>query len=416
MVKHDDISAVYVALEDFLEQGKNKKLALLSHTIENQSSPLRTFIALPDNQLLILGPRRIPPVTSPVPNRDESVSIMTSDGFQFLSAVEYSSIAEQIRPDVMIGLGDISFGAKPGIRKLDKMFTRTERWTKQLIETSSNSQDKTNPFPAVFAPILPVSLDQQRWYLDLLEEDLRHRLAGLAIYDADNLVDLPASLSALPRLCMTQPRGPRETLREIAQGADLLTLPFVNDTTDAGIAFDFVFPCPPRSTRLARLPLGHDMWSENHAMSLESVVKDCSCYTCVKHHRAYVHHLLSVKEMLAWVLLQIHNMHIISLFFKGVRKSISGGTFEEDRARFGDQYVQQLPERTGKGPRLRGYQFKSEGPRESKKNEASFRSLNDDHSQAKGSSDLTAPLPDSAAHTNEHAEQGRGLYVDKEAP
>ena len=357
-----------------LENIKGRSPALLSASLDKQESALRKFTALPEDQLLILGPRRVPPVTSPVPNKDDAVSIMTSVGFQFLSSAEYVRIAQQVQPDIVIGMGDISFGAKPGIRKLDKMFTRTERWTKQLMQAVSAKSD-TRPFPQVFAPILPVTLEQQRWYLDLLEEDLRTMLSGLAIYDVDALAGLPESLCSLPRLCLTQSSSPHQTLYEVSLGADLLTLPFVNEATDGGIAFGFVFPCRTASKDMQQLPLGHDMWLTHHATSLEPLVDGCECHTCQKHHRAYIQHLLSAKEMLAWVLLQIHNLHVVSEFFEGIRRSVDGGSFEPDRTEFGRSYAAELPEKTGAGPRLRGYQFKSEGPSETKKNEASFKSL-----------------------------------------
>lgn len=291
-------------------------------------------------------------MTSPVANKDASISIMTSVGFQQLPVNEFVEIGQRLRPDILVGLGDVSFGSSPGLRKLDKMFTRTERWTKQLMEATPCEIEGQTSAPALFAPILPVSLEQQRWYLDLLEDDLRRRLSGLALYDADTMVELPESLRALPRLCLTQQSGPHETLREIALGADILTLPFVNEATDAGIALDFAFSSfrKPDMTSMQK-PLGHNMWLSHYATSLKPLVEDCSCYTCTKHHCAYVQHLLSAKEMLAWVLLQIHNMNIMSAFFTAVRESISDENFEVRRAAFEQHYQRKLPERTGAGPR-----------------------------------------------------------------
>lgn len=52
---------------------------------------------------------------------------------------------------------------------------------------------------------------------------------------------------------------------------------------------------------------------------------------------------------------------MIDRFFAAIRESIIQGTFEQNRLHFADTYVDDLPERTGQGPRLRGYQFKSEG-------------------------------------------------------
>jgi queuine tRNA-ribosyltransferase len=55
--------------------------------------------------------------------------------------------------------------------------------------------------------------------------------------------------------------------------------------------------------------------------------------------------------MLAWVLLQIHNHHVMDQFFAGVRTSIANGTFEADAEKFSKTYEAAMPTSQGKGPR-----------------------------------------------------------------
>lgn len=66
-----------------------------------------------------------------------------------------------------------------------------------------------------------------------------------------------------------------------------------------------------------------------------------------------------------------HNIAAIDRFFTAIRESIARGTFEQNRLQFADTYIDDLPDKTGQGPRLRGYQFKSEGG-SGKKNPKSF--------------------------------------------
>ena len=61
-------------------------------------------------------------------------------------------------------------------------------------------------------------------------------------------------------------------------------------------------------------PLGLDLWSPTYATDLSPLREGCECYACGSHHRAYVRHLLDAKEMLGWVLLQIHNHHTLDVF------------------------------------------------------------------------------------------------------
>jgi len=54
---------------------------------------------------------------------------------------------------------------------------------------------------------------------------------------------------------------------------------------------------------------------------------ECDCYTCTHHTRAYVHHLLKSKEMLASTLATIHNERYIVRLLDDIRASIIDGTY-----------------------------------------------------------------------------------------
>lgn len=239
------------------------------------------------------------------------------------------------------------------------MGNRTEDWLAQLIHENGNGH-------SLFAAILPIDSLSQNEYLLSLDEQA-DKLAGLAFYDSNVLPDIPATtaLSILPRLCLDEPASPHHILRQISLGMDIFTIPFINFATDAGIALSFVFPRPPLNPGFAvgpglpPLPLGLDMWTPEHANSLNPLLPCCQCYTCTTHHIAFVQHLLSAKEMLGWVLIQAHNHHIISQFFAAIRESIKNGTFDADAAEFASIYESELPAKSGQGPRQRGYHNKS---------------------------------------------------------
>ncbi|KKY28112.1 putative trna-guanine transglycosylase family protein [Diplodia seriata] len=318
-------------------------------------------------------------------NTNSTISIHTAVGFHALSSDYYASAAQKLRPDIIIGLGDIMHGhVKPSVKRMDRMGDRTTAWTKDIVAGKSglDKTKKGNSVYNVFAPILPISKELQSWYLDALvddEEQLRPHLSGLALYDVASLADIPEPLAALPRLALDNPASPQKLLHAVSLGMDLFTVPFVSQATDAGIVLDFDFPvksAPPAAGE-DRRALGIDFWMPHHAADLSPLTPGCECYACTRHHRAYLQHLLVAKEMLGWVLIQVHNHHVMDLFFAGIRKSIENGTFEEDRAAFERVYVDQLPEKTGQGPRLRGYHFTSSGPSEPKKNPSAYRMLDE---------------------------------------
>ena len=321
---------------------------------------------------------------TPAANTNTEVSLMTSVGFRAIKTEYFTAAVRKLQPDIVVGLADIPFGQETiGIKRKDKMSDRTEEWMRDIIAKKSTLDAHERKW-SIFAPILPIDRDLQSWYLEHLVDEMADKIGGVAIYDAYLLDDLPEQLHHLPRLSFHDPASPQELLRQISLGMDVFTIPFITSATDAGIALDFTFPPPEKAQAgTTRQSLGVDMWLEEHALSVTPLSESCTCSACTKHHRAYVQHLLSAKEMLGWVLIQTHNHAVLDKFFSGVRASIEAGTFDADVAAFEAFYEPNLPEKTGQGPRVRGYQFQSQEHAESgRKNPKAFRNLEDGSGKA----------------------------------
>jgi queuine tRNA-ribosyltransferase subunit QTRTD1 len=302
----------------------------------------------------VLGCRRTPPVAAPpaTSNTNTSIAVLTSVGFKQLNAEEYADAVEGLGADIVIGLGDVPYGRALGSKRVQKATDRSIDWLQDHVARRKRHTEAPGfkGQAQLFAPLLPLSCANQQFYIDCLLEDVRDDISGLAIYNADTLQDLPEQLASLPRLDFTEPETPLQVLRQIANGVDIVTLPFVSGITDAGIALDFAFP-GPSTIKSEPLPLGIDFWTASSATDLGPLTEGCSCYACTNHHRAFLQHLLAAKEMLGWVLLQIHNHHVIDGFFASIRASIVAGTFEADVEKFSRCYDANFPEKTGQGPR-----------------------------------------------------------------
>lgn len=290
---------------------------------------------------------------------------------------EYAREAMKLKPDIVIGLGDMLYGGpKASKARVAKMGDRTEAWLRLLMDAKKSAEFNDT---LVFAPVLPIDRIHQSRYIEALEYEANlGGLQGLATYSDEAAHTLPESLIKLPRLAMTEPQNPSDILKAIALGADIVTIPFISSVTDAGIALTFEFG---KSRAVLNgstgVPLGFDLRDETNSLDILPLQDGCTCYACTTHHRAYIHHLLAAREMLAWTLLQIHNLHIVDNFFAAIRQSIAKRTFEKDRAVFDKHYEVALPSASGHGPRARGYQFKSEGQGEAKKNAKAYNTLDD---------------------------------------
>ena len=114
--------------------------------------------------------------------------------------------------------------------------------------------------------------------------------------------------------------SPEDLLSGIAHGIDL---------------FDCALP-----TRIAR----NGGFFTNHGRMIirNSKYKDlnapldegCDCYTCRNFSAAYLHHLFNCKELLAYSLSTIHNLHFILKLVADARQSIIDGRFKEFKEAF----------------------------------------------------------------------------------
>ncbi|MBM4432868.1 MAG: tRNA-guanine transglycosylase, partial [Chloroflexi bacterium] len=64
-----------------------------------------------------------------------------------------------------------------------------------------------------------------------------------------------------------------------------------------------------------------------YRQSEEPVVPGCACYTCRTFSAAYLHHLFSREELLAYRLATIHNLSFIQNLMQKMREAILSGTF-----------------------------------------------------------------------------------------
>ncbi|KAL7816947.1 tRNA-guanine transglycosylase family protein [Trichoderma aethiopicum] len=359
--RHTSVSGLYMALEDFIEK---KEPPVYQTPGSDTHRRLHKFTALPSNNISILGPRRSPAVTTPYGNTPKAMTVFTCTGFRSVTVPEYAAAVQSLQPDIVLPMAELPHtSATPPSKKLIRMVERTEVWLDEFLDRLASSKAPEALESSVFAPVLPVEYPIQWDYLRHLSEDVFDQIEGLAVYGTNllpELVNYPP-LTPLPKLSMDPPKTPHQVLRQVSLGIDICTVGFSNSTSDAGVAMTFSFP--PPSVDSGVRPLGINMWSPEHKVAVVPLVEGCPCYTCTKHHRAYLHHLLNAKEMLGWNLLQIHNHHVIDAFFAGIRETLAKGgqaAFEEAARAFTAAYEPLLPEGTGARPRARGYHFKSE--------------------------------------------------------
>ncbi|XP_053715876.1 queuine tRNA-ribosyltransferase accessory subunit 2 isoform X2 [Synchiropus splendidus] len=84
-----------------------------------------------------------------------------------------------------------------------------------------------------------------------------------------------------------------------------------------------------------------DLKDKRYQDDFKPLVEGCGCYCCSNHQRAYVHHLLVTNEMLAGVLLMIHNTAHYLGFFSSLREAMAADKLSLLRSRMlGEIYLE----------------------------------------------------------------------------
>ena len=198
---------------------------------------------------------------------------------------------------------------------------RTYRWLKRCI--AAHQRDDQALFGIVQGGV----------FLDLRS----HAAAELTALDLPGYAIGGVSVGESPKnirkvVQHTAPLLPREKIRY------LMGVGTYREMAQAIASGIDVFDCviPTRLGRHGAALVRGDRWNLKNAQFKEDfqpLDETCPCYTCQNFTRAYLHHLIKAKEMLAYMLLSLHNVTELIQFTIRIRESILSDRFVED---FGD--------------------------------------------------------------------------------
>ncbi|KAH1065036.1 hypothetical protein J1N35_030023 [Gossypium stocksii] len=267
-------------------------------------------------------------------------SFETPCGRLLIKPVEYMEMISSTRPELWATLAD-EVPAWVSDKRNKTSVDRTIKWLDECISLSPASG-------AVFGAIVGGSSleERRRCAQEVATRNVSgYWVGGLGL--GESMDERPALLNAvIEALPEEKPRLicglglPEEILQGIAAGVDLFESTYIYHLTLGGFALTF----PLDRTQINALNLApSDVGSDPRKINLRAtvfrkdttpIVEGCTCYTCQNHTRAYINHLLNVHEMLAQILLEIHNTHHFLGFFRLIREAINAGRFEEFRKEF----------------------------------------------------------------------------------
>ncbi len=77
-----------------------------------------------------------------------------------------------------------------------------------------------------------------------------------------------------------------------------------------------------------------DITKQRFSTDLTPIDPGCACYTCRSFSKAYLHHLFRVRELLAYRLATIHNLHFVLNLTSRIREAILRGEYNDFRREY----------------------------------------------------------------------------------
>lgn len=212
---------------------------------------------------------------------------------------------------------------KEAVRKASDL---TTQWARRCVDHwyKTGSDQTSALFGIIQGGMFEYLRDQSADELTALDFP-GYAVGGLSVGESIK-TRLSVADHTLPRLPKDKPRyvmgvgTPMELVELVAMGADM---------------FDCVMPT--RNARNGKLFTAFGAINIRNACHIHDtgpVDPECDCYTCRCFSRAYLRHLFISRELLAYRLATLHNLHYYINLIKEMRNAICEGTFPAFYAMF----------------------------------------------------------------------------------
>ncbi len=261
------------------------------------------------------------------------LSKLSEEGYAFQSHIDGSrhlltpeksiEIQQCLDSDIIMCLDQcLHYPAERG--EVESALQLTTRWAKRCKDTHSKSETGGALFGIVQGGMFN---DLRRHSLESIAEIgfNGYAVGGLSVGEPKDVM-LEVADVTIPRLPAHAPRyvmgvGTPEDLVELAgMGADM---------------FDCVMPT--RNARNGQLFTARgaiNICNARFKYDMEPVDAQCTCYTCRHYSRAYLRHLYMARELLAYRLNTLHNLHYYLDLMQQMREAINQDSFDVFKKEF----------------------------------------------------------------------------------
>ncbi|GJN20277.1 hypothetical protein PR202_gb07633 [Eleusine coracana subsp. coracana] len=311
-----------------------------SKTISNIGG-LHHMLGLPNHILVAAAGDSIESLPSSDATNKFGASFETPSGRRLVKPTDYVELISCMKPNLWASLAD-EVPAWSSEKRNKISVDRTLRWLDECI-----ALNKASGMNTLGVVVGGSSIEQRK--LCATEVSKRNVSGfwiggfGLGENTEERCSLLNAVTDCLPsdKLRLVSRLGlPEEVLEGVAAGVDLFDSTYIYQLTMGGFALVFPVDTVERGMQNGVFESSSgdstkiNLRATVYRKDTSRLVDTCSCFTCQNHTRAYLNHLLNVHEMLAQILLEIHNTHHYLRFFHSIRKAIKDGEFDIFRQQF----------------------------------------------------------------------------------
>ncbi|XP_071743646.1 queuine tRNA-ribosyltransferase accessory subunit 2 isoform X3 [Lepeophtheirus salmonis] len=270
----------------------------------------------------------------------ESISVWSPTGNRHsVNCDDYFRVIKACQPHAFVALSDSETPKDTTKKRLLKSMSKSLKFLKQIVSYDGQLPPLLVPLGGGYDSNVRkdynesvLELDQNQISGYVLEGFHTGGLTSAKNVALDEIV--PLIRTSLNKLPQNKPRfivgafDPWKILNLVENGIDMFESSFPHLMTEKGQVLTF----DPNGHNVSKQAIV-DLNDEMYKNSFEPVSSGCSCYVCEHHTQAYVHHLLMTNELLAKVILMMHNLHHFRTFFKAIRRSIQENRFQDYKMR-----------------------------------------------------------------------------------
>ncbi|KAF0682552.1 Aste57867_25350 [Aphanomyces stellatus] len=296
--------------------------------LEATGMSFANFLQLPNDSQIIFSVTDV--LTMPIArNTATHRSLESTNGRKKISPKEYMAAVNTYKPSSFIALADevdATFGAKRQQSAMDNSLL----WLDECLALRQDASSKI--FGVLCGGEVPRLRDTS------VVETCKRNIDGVVIsgFGGTETAEFRHSVLEsyhakvprhLPRLLLNV-GNPLEVLSAVGTGVDafMSAYPYLVSKFAYALVF-WIDDADATTMEEMHMATKINLRDKSYDRDLRPLLPGCTCFACSNHSRAYINHLLNVHEMLANVLLYMHNLHHYFEFFRAIRRHIGRGTF-----------------------------------------------------------------------------------------